>query len=109
MKKIYLDIKYGNKHTKGYILDISKIGIAIASRTKLRKNMAIQIFVKRRTSLSFKGRIISCVNRKKKNYNYRLGIKFISLGRIEKGRLDKFLHNLIYLKREKRKSVLTFI
>ena len=100
MKRIYLDIKYGNKLTKGYILDISKNGMGIASRTKLRKNIAIQIFIKD-TSLSLKGKIISCVNRKRKGYNYRLGIKFISLDRIKKGQLDKLLHNLIYLKRKK--------
>ena len=110
MKKIYLDIKYGsNKHTKGHILDISKNGIGIASCMNFRKNIAIKIIIKKETPLSLKGKVISCVDREKGDYNYRLGVKFVSLDKIKKLELDKFIYNLIYLKRKKRKKSFTFI
>jgi c-di-GMP-binding flagellar brake protein YcgR len=100
MKKIYLKIKYGKeKSAKGYILDISRQGAGIACAKKIRQNTAIELMPKKDIFLPMRGKIVSIFYREKKNYCYRLGVRFISLQKQNKAKLENFIQKI-----EKRRA-----
>jgi c-di-GMP-binding flagellar brake protein YcgR len=98
MEKINLKIKYGDgKVAKGYILDLSKSGMGIASCVKISKDALVEIISRRPLSLSLKAKVVSISERNQKPYNYRIGAEFVSPGEKGKKNLTNFM-----LKRERR-------
>lgn len=82
MAKLYLEIKYGKDNTaKGYVLDLSRGGMAIACSRIINNKTIVDIKIKKNHLAPLRGRIISVVARQSKTYGYRLGIKFIPLVR----------------------------
>lgn len=80
MEKLYLEIKYGKDNAaKGYILDLSRGGAAIACSRIIDNNAIVEIRIKKRNFAILRGKIISVAGRQSKTYGYRLGIKFISV------------------------------
>jgi hypothetical protein len=80
MKKIYLELKYGKDNViKGYILDLSRGGMAVACSKTINRNKIVEIKTKQNKLASFRGKIISIAYRQSKTYGYRLGIKFIPI------------------------------
>lgn len=78
MEKFYLEIKYGKDNgAKGYILDLSRGGMAIACSRIINNNTIVEIKIKKNHLAPLRGRIISVVCRQSKTYGYKLGIKFI--------------------------------
>jgi len=96
MKLISARIKpSGKKSLEGYIIDISKKGIGLASPAEVIKNSPVEIRIKKMGSLKLKGRVVSSVRRKHSLYPYRLGIIFGRISQREREKLDLFLgkHN----------------
>jgi c-di-GMP-binding flagellar brake protein YcgR len=99
MKKVYLTIRYGkDKKTKGYILDVSKGGIGIASSEKIAKNTPVEIITMQKPSSRIKGRVVSISDRHRNNYSHRQGIKFVLMNKIEIRKIVRFIFSI-----EKRK------
>lgn len=91
MEKLYLEIKYGKDNTaKGYILDLSRGGMAIACSRIINNNTIVEIKIKKNNLAPLRGKIISVVCRQSKTYGYKLGIKFISVIK-KKGKLEEFI------------------
>jgi len=100
MKKIYLTIRYAkSKKTKGYILDISKGGIGIASSERIAKNMLVEIITMQKPFYYMKGRVASVSDRHRDNYRYRLGVKFVLMDKIK---IDKILRFILSIEKRKR-------
>jgi len=101
MKKYCVTIICKNGiRARGYILDISKSGIALACAKKAPRNAIIELRPAKDVFLPMKGRIVSSVSRHRKTFGYRLGIKFISPAKKERTRLTRFVAAL-----EKRYAV----
>jgi hypothetical protein len=101
MKKIYLDIRYAKDcKARGYILDISRLGIASATCGKIAKNTAVEIAIRQNPPLLLKGRVVSSVSRHKRRYGYRLGIKFLFSNKSSARQIAKFVSAI-----EKRKKL----
>jgi PilZ domain len=91
MKRIYLELKYGKDNViRGYILDLSRGGMAIACSKSINYKKIVEIEVKQNKLVFFRGKIISIVCRQSKTYGYRLGIKFIPMI-MKKGKLAEFI------------------
>jgi len=94
-KKIYVDIAYGrDKKIKGYILDISKTGAAIASPAGIKKGALLKISFKSLGLMLIKCKVVRVNKTVRKGYNYKIGIKFISLDSIQKNILYGFISGL---------------
>jgi len=105
MKKVYLTIRYGkDKKAKGYILDISKGGIGVASSERIVKNSLIEIISKQHPIFYIKGRVVSVSERLKRNYRYRLGVKFVSMSKIKMHKIIQFILGIE--KRERPRMIL---
>jgi c-di-GMP-binding flagellar brake protein YcgR len=103
-KKIYLTIRYGkDKKAKGYVLDISKGGIGIASSERVAKNAPVEIIIRKKPSFCIKGRVISVNGRQKKDYGYRLGIKFVLMSKI---RIQKIVRFILGIEKRKRSRLI---
>lgn len=77
MKKIYLTILYGKgKKAKGYLLDLSEGGVAVASSAKIKVNTTVEIITAKNYLPLSKGRVAYVVKRPNKNYGYCMGIEF---------------------------------
>ncbi|MDD5565488.1 MAG: PilZ domain-containing protein [Candidatus Omnitrophica bacterium] len=101
MNKYYVTIIHNNGITgRGYILDISKSGVAVACAKRVCKNTVIELHPAKDIFLPIKGRVVSSVSRHRKTFGHRLGIKFISPGKKEKAKLSRFVAAL-----EKRYAV----
>ena len=102
MERIYLHIKYGNKKAKsmkGYILDIGKHGMGVACTKAIKKNTLIKIKTEKNILLPVECKVASHQARDKKPYAFRLGLRFVSLEREARQKLEKFINKL-----EKRKA-----
>lgn len=78
MEKLYLEIKYGKDNiAKGYILDLSRGGMAVACSRIIENNAMVEIRIKKNSFAPLRGKIISGAGRQSKTYGYRLGIKFV--------------------------------
>jgi c-di-GMP-binding flagellar brake protein YcgR len=105
MKKLYLTISYGKyKKTRGYILDISKGGIGVASSEKIAKNTLVEIITIQKPFSCIKGRIVSVSNRQRENYRYRLGVKFVLMNKIKIQKIVRFILGIE--KRERSRLIL---
>lgn len=94
-RRIYLNITYErNKKTKGYILDISKFGMGAAVSAKIKKDTPVKISPDLDGLISLKGRVVRIAKMRKKSYNHKIGIKFISLNKAQKKVLEDFLYKL---------------
>jgi len=101
MEKFYLEIKYGKDNTaKGYILDLSRGGMAMACPRIINHNTIVEIKIRKNNLAPLKGKIVSVVSRQSKTYGYRLGIKFIPVIR-KKEKLAEFIRG----EAENRKKV----
>ncbi|MEW6075018.1 MAG: PilZ domain-containing protein [Candidatus Omnitrophota bacterium] len=101
MKKYYVTISRNNGIAeRGYILDISKSGIAVACAKKVPKGVILELRPAKDIFLPIRGRVVSSVSRRRKTFGHRLGIKFISPGKKEKATLARFVAAL-----EKRYAV----
>lgn len=95
MKKIYLVIEYArSKRIRGYILDISRSGMSIACERRVNKNVTLKITTEKDILSPLLGKVVCVISRKRKTYTYRIGIKFISLKREQRQRLEKFLNKI---------------
>jgi len=94
-KKVYVNITYGkNKKIKGYILDISRTGAAIASPIGIKKGVLLKINSKSIGLEFIKSKVIRVAKIERKRYNYKIGVKFISLDSIQKNILYGFISGL---------------
>jgi len=93
-KKIYLDIVYQGKKIKGYILDISKTGIGIASSGSMKKGALLKVTSKSAGLVNLKGKVANITEMKRKSYIYKIGVKFLSLTGVQKNALNKFISGL---------------
>lgn len=101
MEKLYLEIKYGKDNgAKGYILDLSRGGMAIACPRIINNNTIVEIKIKKNNLAPLRGRIISVVCRQSKTYGYRLGVKLIPVI-MKKKKLAEFIRGGV----ENRKKV----
>jgi len=100
MEKIYLSIKFGDNQTaKGYVLDVSKSGMGIASDKMIKENEVVEIILKGSLPISLKAQVLSVSVRDIKPYSYRLGVKFTVFTEDSKKKLTDFIIN-----RERRRS-----
>lgn len=105
MRKVWVSVKCGTgKAGRGYLLDISKGGAAVAVSRRIRKDTAVELILKKE-SLSIKsgdisgrdkrkvllikdilknkksfllgGIVVSALKRAKKVYNYKVCVKFV--------------------------------
>ena len=100
MKKFYLELNDGKDDgIKGYMLDLSRGGMAIACSRMPDKDSIIQIKIKNDPLTVLKAKIISVSSREDKIYAYRLGLKFTAVLR-KTDKLGRFIGQS-----EKRKKV----
>ena len=98
MEKIKIKVKYAdNKITDGYVLDVSKNGMGIATLVGIDKNTEIEIIAEEPLAISLKGKVATIAERKDTLYLHRLGVKFISCDEASKQALIDFI-----VKRERR-------
>lgn len=91
-RKTYVDIVYAhNKKVEGYILDISKTGIGIASPIRIKKNTRIHIVPKSETLLALEGKVIYIAKIKNKGYNYKVGAELMRLNELQGNSIDEFI------------------
>jgi len=91
MEKLYLEIKYGKDNAaQGYILDLSRGGMALACSRIINNNVIVEIIIKKHNFAPLRGKIVSVAGRRSKTYGYRLGIKFISVIK-KKEKLAEFI------------------
>jgi len=96
MKKIYASITFGkNKKTKGYLLDISRSGLSIASSAAIRKNALIKITPGSKRLVALNGKVLYWIKLGRKSYSYKLGVFFIHLNAAQKASLDRFISPLL--------------
>jgi len=101
MVKIYVRIAYAkSKKAGGYILDISRGGMCIASISKVPKNSRIIIMSKSDILCALKGKVVHVEKINNKKYGYKLGIKLLLLNKDNRRYLEQFISAHILEKRK---------
>jgi c-di-GMP-binding flagellar brake protein YcgR len=100
MDKTYLTIQSEKgKKAKGYLLDLSRTGAGIASCERIIKNTLVEITPRKSVLPLIKGRVITIVDRHRKDYPYRLGVRFVLMSETAQQKITHFI-----LKAEKRRK-----
>lgn len=87
-----MDIVYARtKKSEGYVLDISRSGMCIASALAIPSNSRIVIVPKSDILCALKGKVMHVRKTKRRKYSYKLGVKFIFLNKAHKEYLETFI------------------
>jgi len=94
MRKIYLEIKCdGNVISKGYILDLSAEGVGIRCKKEICKGAVVEVVTENGILPRMKAEVVTLIVTERKDYIYRLGLKFISQSKETRKCLEAFIRS----------------